>query len=52
MTEAEVEKVVLDVVRQYTQNDSAAASSRFESDLHQGELARQRLFALLNERFS
>jgi hypothetical protein len=52
MTEAEVEQVVLDVVRRYTQNDSVAASSRFESDLRQGELSRQRLFALLAESFT
>ena len=52
MTEAEVERVVLDVVRQYTQNESAGASSRFEQDLRLGAVARQMLFASLASAFT
>jgi len=33
MTDSEVEPLVLDVVRRYTQNESAAADSDFKKDL-------------------
>jgi hypothetical protein len=52
MTDTEVEQVVLDVVRQYTQNESAAASSRFEEDLRLRERGREMLFASLASAFA
>ena len=52
MTEAEVEQVVVEVVRQYTQNAAAGASSRFEEDLRLAEVARQMLFASVASAFA
>ena len=52
MTEAEVEQVVLAVVRAYTQNEAAGPGSRFEGDLHLNEVSRQMLFASLAAAFS
>jgi hypothetical protein len=52
MTDSEVDQLVLDVVRKYTTNESAAAGSRFEQDLRLTEAARGMLFASLAQAFS
>jgi hypothetical protein len=51
MTESEVEQVVLDVVRRYTQNESATVNSRFAEDLHLSDVGRQMLFASVAQAF-
>jgi hypothetical protein len=52
MTDPEVEPLVLDVVRRYTQNESAAADSDFKKDLRLSDAARQMLFASLAQAFA
>jgi hypothetical protein len=52
MTESEVETVLLDVVRKYTQNDAVTADARFDKDLHLSDAARQMLFASLAQAFA
>ena len=51
MTESEVEQVVLDIVRRYTQNESATVQSRFAQDLHLSDVGRQMLFGSLAQAF-
>ena len=52
MTEAEVERAVLEAVRRFTLNESAAVRSRFEQDLRLGAASRQMLFASIAEAFA
>jgi hypothetical protein len=52
MTEAEVEKVVLDSVRKYTRDETAALEARFAEDLRMSDVARQMLFASLAQAFN
>ena len=52
MTDPEVEPLVLDVVRRYTQNESVAPDTRFDKDLHLSDAARQMLFASLAQAFA
>jgi hypothetical protein len=52
MTPSEVEQVVLDVVRRYTQNDTVAPDADFKTDLRLSDPARQMLFASLAQAFT
>lgn len=52
MTDPEVELLVLDVVRRYTQNESVAPGTRLDKDLHLSDAARQMLFASLAQAFA
>src|SRR5256885_1110209 len=52
MMDAEVEPLVLDVVRRYTQNESVAPEVCFDKDLHLSDAARQMLFASLARAFA
>jgi len=52
MTDSEVEPLVLDVVRRYTQNESAAADSDFKKDLRLSDAGREMLWASLAQAFA
>ena len=52
MMPSEVEPLVLDVVRRYTQNESVAAETRFDKDLKLSDAARQMLFASMAQAFA
>jgi hypothetical protein len=52
MTDPEVEPLVLDVVRRYTQNDSVSADSDFRKDLRLSDTGREMLWASLAQAFA
>jgi hypothetical protein len=52
MTDSEVEPLVLDVVRRYTQNESASADSDFKKDLRLSDAGREMLWASLAQAFA
>ena len=52
MTDPEVEPLVLDIVRRYTQNESVSADSDFKKDLRLSDAGREMLWASLAQAFA